>query len=155
MDNRADADEPPGVVFGFAGRDYVAIRVLGRLNYGASDYWDGNWLTTLVDVKVGDFVGQVVASLRTEELRTFRKSLANVNASVTGEAVLTSLEPWITVRVTARNWGHIVVTGCLNDHPGGGNQLSFTIDGLDVTYLPTILESLENVEALFPVIGLP
>jgi|SRR5215475_876485 len=143
------------VLIGHDAGDHLSIRVLGRLHPDAADYWDGNWLVTPVEVVAGAFEGSVGASLRAEELRGFREAMQQLSRSLRGEALLESMETWLTLRVTAERSGHIAVSGKVADRPGIGNELSFRIEGLDQSYLPPIISALEEVETFFPVIGTP
>jgi hypothetical protein len=119
----------------------------------ADDYWDGNWLISPIEVAVGGFRGRVGAGLRVEELIHFRKGLAELYVSLDGEAVLESLETWITLRVSARPTGQLTVTGTVTDEPGIGNELTFEIADLDQTDIPAIVQSLSEIEAAFPLVG--
>jgi hypothetical protein len=145
----------PHVTVGDPAGDHISIRVLGRLHPGADDFWDGNWLATPIEAVVGKFQGKVGASLRADELRSFREALRVLNATLNGEAVLKSMEEWLTLRIAAASRGRLEVTGMLLDRPGDGNQLIFKIDDLDQTYLPRIIDSLDEVETFFPVLGSP
>jgi hypothetical protein len=145
----------PEVTVGAPGGDHITIRVLGRLYPGADDFGDGNWLSTLIDFAAGQFSGTVSASLRAEELQAFRDGLEKLYATLQGEALLESMEEWLTLRVTATSSGRLYVTGRLTDRPGDGNQLLFDIDSLDQSYLPAILENLDEVRTFFPVLGTP
>lgn len=145
----------PQILLGDGQGDHISIRVLGRMHAGASDYWDGNWLVTPVEVFAGGFRGSVGASLRAEELRAFREALATLNSTNRGNAALESMEDWLTIRVEVDSVGHLLVSGTVADRPGMGNVLAFDIDGLDLTYLPTLIKSIEDVERIYPVIGTP
>lgn len=151
----SDIELRPEVVLGRAEGDRLSIRVLGRLHADADDFWDGNWLVTPVDVIVGGFRGASGAVLRAEELRGFREALAEMHRTVKGEAVLESMEMWLTLRVAVNRSGGVVVTGRLVDQLGSGNELAFKIDGLDQSDLPPVIEALEEVETFFPVRGTP
>jgi hypothetical protein len=100
----------------------VSIRVLGRIHADATDYWDGNWLVTPVEVVAGAFEGEVGATLRAEEMRGFREAIQRLNQSLQGEALLESMETWLTLRVTAERSGHVVVSGRVVDRPGFGQR---------------------------------
>lgn len=144
----------PEIVIGDLGGDHIVIGVQGRLHPGAEDFGDGNWLSALVKFDLGQFNGKISASLRAEELRKFGVELGKLNTSLHGEAVLESMEDWLTLRVAVAKSGRLDVTGRLVDRPGDGNQLIFEIDGLDQSYLAAVLESLAEVESLFPVFGI-
>jgi hypothetical protein len=121
----------------------------------ADDHWDGNWLVTPVEVVAGAFRGFVSAALRADELQSFRDAIKRLDDSLQGEAVLSSMEDWLNLRITVDRAGHLEVSGNVSDRPGVGNQLTFTIDGLDQSYLRHVLEGLDAILAAFPVVGSP
>jgi hypothetical protein len=145
----------PEVIVGDANGEHVSIRVLGRLHPNSDDFWDGNWLATPIEVSVGKFRGTVGASLRADELRRFRDAVERLHATLEGEAVLESMEEWLTLRLTAAGSGRLQVQGTVLDRAGDGNRLTFKIDGLDQSYLPGIVDSLDDVDTFFPVLGSP
>lgn len=151
----AESVEWPEMFIGEAAGDHISIKAMGRRYPHASDFWDGNWLDTSIEVSIGGFRGDVSAALRSDELSGFRKQLERVNEDLKGSALLTSLEEWLTLQVTVGNFGKLTITGQVGDAPGGGNTLSFTIDGLDQSYLSGVIDALEEIEAHYPVLGSP
>jgi hypothetical protein len=97
----------------------------------------------------------LAAGLRVEELRRFREGLERVYADIAGTAVLESVQDWLTLRVTCRGNGSLEVTGVARDEPGIGNRLEFTVDGMDQTYLPPLIEALRRCEQRHPLLGRP
>ena len=140
---------------GSRGGDAVEIRVSGREFPDATDYWDANWLVAPVDVVVGGFRASIRAQLRAEELARFRSGLERLYETLEGEALLESIEEWITLRVVCLPTGQLDVEGDVTDSPGIGNRLTFAIDGLDQTYLPPAIAALREIESRYPVIGAP
>jgi hypothetical protein len=145
----------PEIVVGDPAGDHLSIRVLGRLHPGAEDFWDGNWLATPIEVAVGGFQGRVGASLRADELQAFEDALKGLHSTLKGESLLESMEKWLTLRIAATSRGRLEVKGTLLDRAGDGNQLIFKIEVLDQSDLPNIIDSLEEVNTLFPVLGSP
>ncbi len=142
----------PYVLIGRPGQG-VLIRVLGRLHPDADDYWDGNWLMSAVEVSAGGFRADLGAGLRAEELRSFREGLARIYTDMSGEVTLTSMEEWLLLTVGVVSRGRLSVLGLARDQPGGGNELRFAVDGLDLSYLPAIVAALSGIEAAYPVLG--
>ncbi|MBW3649590.1 MAG: hypothetical protein KY458_03390 [Actinobacteria bacterium] len=68
-----------------------------------------------------------------------------------GEAVLASLDGWITLTVRCERNGSLTIAGSVNDHPGVGNELEFHLENLDQSHLPPIIEALKAVEQHYPV----
>ena len=144
----------PSIVFGSEVGEHVAIDVTRREFPESTDYWDGNWLVSPIDVFVGGFSGHVDAGLRAEELRGFRNSLEQLYETLTGEAVLESMEDWVRLTFVGDGIGHIAVSGYVRDEPGISNELHFHL-AIDQTFLPGIIASLSGVEAGYPVLGKP
>jgi hypothetical protein len=133
--------------------DHVAIRVVGRMHPGTTDFWDGNWLPSPLFVRVGGFIAKIDAGLRVEELRDFRVDLQRVYAEVQGRAVLSSMEHWVELIVECHPTGSLSVEGTIADHPSMRNTLRFEVEGLDQTDIPAIVDALVAAEERFPVLG--
>ena len=56
-------------------RERILLNVLGRSHPDATDYWDGNWLRTSIEARVGGFTAAFGADLRTDEFERFRSAL--------------------------------------------------------------------------------
>jgi hypothetical protein len=135
-------------------RDRISLSILGRSHPGATDYWDGNWVRTSVDASVGGFTAAFGADLRTDEFDRFRSALQALYEQLDGEAVFETLEGCVTLRFVGDGHGHVRVEAELLDRPGIGNRLRCELQ-LDQTYLPPIIESLDDVARRWPVIGRP
>jgi len=145
----------PEVSIGQPAGDHITIKALGRMHPDATDFWDGNWLNTLIVVSAGKFRAEVGASLRSDELAGFREGLQRIYAELRGTASLSSMEEWLSVDVAIESFGKLKVVGRLTDALGGGNKLSFKIDDLDQSYLPEIIDALQEIEIRYPVVGSP
>ena len=142
------------LIIGLPDSEHLTIQPTRRSHPDCDDYWDGNWITCAVTVKVGGFRAKVDADLRAEELASFRGALAGIYEQLAGEAVFETMEGWLTIRICGDGRGHFEARCELCDEPGIGNRLFFKLS-LDQTYLPTILQSLDNIMLRFPVIGRP
>lgn len=136
-------------------QEHVDVSVMGRERPASGDYWDGNWLVTPIRIVVGHFRGEVPADLRAEEIHRFRTELESVYDNLKGEAVLASLDGWISLTVRCRTNGSLEIIGVVNDHPGIGNELTFSLEGLDQSHLPPLIGALRSVEDAYPVLGDP
>jgi hypothetical protein len=133
--------------------DHVLIQIRNRMHPGSTDFWDGNWLTSHIHVQAGGFKARIDAGLRTDELRAFRVALQRVYSEVHGSAALSSVEHWIELTAECRPTGSLSISGTVADHPGMRNTLHFTIEDLDQTDIPPLLDALIAVEERFPVLG--
>lgn len=150
----ADLGDFPSFVLGSENGDHLRVTVTNRLHQGATDYWDGNWLNTPVEIRAGAFRGQYVASLRAEELQGLLNGLKDLYESLVGEAKLHSMENWLILDVVGDRQGHVEIKGTAGDNPGIGNWLEFKLS-LDQTFLPEAIRQLETILERFPVIGSP
>ena len=132
----------------------LRIRVVGRMHPGATDFWDGNWLVSPIDLVVGGFTGRAAAGLRSEELLRLREGLEMLYESLEGEATLESMEDWLHLTCRGDGRGHVEVLGTLVDQPGVGNKLTFSLQ-TDQSFLPELIASLRKVESSYPVMGRP
>ena len=147
--------EPVEIVIGNAETERLIIRVLDRAHPDADDYWDGNWLRTVLDVSAGYFAGSVAVDLRADELKDLREQLATLYEASEGEASFTTMENWVEILFHRDSLGHVQVRGEVSDNPGRmGNSLRFQY-ALDQTFLPPIIDALDAAEASWPVIGRP
>ena len=119
------------------------------------DFWDGNWLASMLSARLGGFTAEIRAGLRVDELQAFQRGLEQIDQDLRGEAVLDSMEHWIVLTVVCRPTGTLSVTGELDDGSGAGNTLAFTIDGLDQTDIPAMIDGLAAIAQAYPVLGRP
>lgn len=60
------------LLLGSRSSNFLSIQPLSRSYPDATDYWDGNWLQTEVQVHAGTFSGKVQAELRADDFQSFR-----------------------------------------------------------------------------------
>lgn len=128
----------------------VIINVRGREVPGAMDWADGNWLVSPIRIDVGRFQADLPATLRVDELARFRAGLQEMWQTVSGEAVLVSMEKWLQLTVRCSPTGALQVIGLATDLPGLGNKLQFEIKGMDQSFLPDLIGQLSCVEQAYP-----
>lgn len=139
---------------GRAHGDHILIEIGGREHPSATDFDDGNWLVSQVSVRAGAFAGRFGCSLRSEESAAFLGELRQLNNTLTGEAVFQTLEEQLRVRVsTVGSLGGIIVTASARDQAGVGNLLEFHLEDYDQTDLGSLIADVEEVAAMYPVIG--
>lgn len=136
--------------------EHLAVEVLAREHPDKSDYWDGNWLTAVVDVASGPFNGNYRAALRAEEFVHFRDQLERLDEDHEAPpAEFESMEPWLrfTVHRTELH-GQVRITGRAQTEPffDSHNVFYFVMD-FDQNLLGPTLAELGNVIDEFPVVG--
>lgn len=135
--------------------EHVTVTVLDRESPAATDFWDGNWLTTRVEIRTGGWHGRYDAALRSEEVAAFLHQVEQLHATLSGEARFETMEQQLLLVLRAGKHGQIGVEGVACDAPGTGNRLDFTLPELDQSYLPNLLQQLKAIERQHPVRGLP
>ncbi|HYD42497.1 MAG TPA: hypothetical protein VEB43_16845 [Anaeromyxobacter sp.] len=146
--------EPTTLVIGAPAADHLALRPKARCHPGATDYWDGNWLKTEVELRVRAFRAAFDADLRVDEFADFRSQLAALHRSLQGEAVLRCMEHWVSVHAKGDGRGHVRFECEVRDDPGMGAVLRFDLEA-DQTGLPAMLTALDYILDAFPLVGDP
>jgi hypothetical protein len=136
------------------GGDFLTVTLLGRSHPGASDYWDGNWVTASVKVQAGGFCGSVGGDLRAEELVAFHNQFARLQESLRGTAEFATMEGWLSLRVEGDGRGRLTCRCVLRDEPGIGNTLDCTLV-TDQTFTRSSVAELAAAVEAFPVVGRP
>ena len=106
---------------------------------------EGGWappLAATISVSTGSFAGTCAVSVREEDLLGFRRQLARMCASEEHEAVLTSIEERLCMRLRVHPQGRVVVQGHASDDLQGGNTLVFAMRGRDQRCLLRLLQEL-------------
>ena len=141
----ASGIEPSGTVLLGDREGHVAISFHRTRRADADDEgWVPPLLTT-VTVATGSFSGSCAVSVREEELLAFRRQLVRLCESEEHEAVLTSVEERLCVRVRVLPQGCVVVQGHVSDDLRDGNTLVFAVRGLDPGCLLAVLRELREV----------
>lgn len=118
----------------------------------ATDYWDGNWVTTRIHIKAGAFTANYEASLRNVEIATFAHQLPRLHGEP-GTATLASLELWLTLTMERTDTGKVHMSGIAMNPSRQGTELAFDLPDIDQSFLPAIKEQFDAVLQEFPVRG--
>ncbi len=142
------------VTIGLPNSEYLTIHVINREYPLSSDYYDGNWVGSTIEVSAGGFTGKVSASLRSEEFVKFMNELSMLYEELSGQAHFTTMEQWLSITVVGDGIGHFEAQCKLSDNApsGTGNTLNFFIY-FDQTFIPGMIAGLNRIITAFPVIG--
>ncbi|HEV3163271.1 MAG TPA: hypothetical protein VGZ22_04465 [Isosphaeraceae bacterium] len=132
--------------------EFLTVTLVGRSYPASNDYWDGNWIRAVVKVTAGGFRGEVGGDLRAEELLEFYQQLVPLFETLSGEATFSTMEGWLSIRVSGDGHGHMNLRCEVRDQAVDGNTLTFRL-GLDQTFLRPMLSELGRAVSEFPVIG--
>lgn len=147
-------EEKPYFRIGSGASEHITVTPLYRPHDQCADFWDGNWVESHVEIRVGAFTGRFRASLRANEFAHFREELARLYSDLTGTAVFSSMEQWLTMKIQGDGLGHFEAECHAMDQAGVGNRLEFRLS-FDQTDIPGILKGLDRVNEAFPARGSP
>ena len=145
------SDNEAAFLIGTFSRDYLHVAPLSRL-HDADDYWDGNWLHSQIEVRVGGFSACYPGALRVDEFESFHQELASIYEILKGKAGFWSMEEWLSIDVKGDGRGHFNARCEATDEPGIGNKLKFQLT-FDQTEIPGIIRGLQSILEAFPLRG--
>ena len=131
----------------------VRIIVLG-LERDSDDYYDGNWLRAHLNVKLEAFVGEFDFCILAQELERLYGGLRRMHETLTGDATLHCIEPYVEMRATIDKLGKVDWVGSVQYPLGIGATLAFSFKA-DQSYLSASLDSLKLILERYPVKGNP
>ena len=118
------------------------------------DFWDGNWLNATFHCGAqGASVWVSGDILRNAEIADWLVMLENLNETLSGEANLETLEPYVDVKIAAETYGRISVK--VDITPEHISQQHFFEFWLDQSYLNDLILSCRKILKEFPVRGKP
>jgi hypothetical protein len=130
----------------------LAIWVRGRQFSDSQDYWDGNWLSVLIQVDAAYAVVQAEGPiLHAGQLSDLIEGSKRLHHTLAGELVLDGIEPHfhLTLAINARGQLDVGVD-LTGDHLSQSHHFGFT---LDQSYLPAFIAGGEDVLRRFPITG--
>jgi hypothetical protein len=135
--------------------DFLSLQVLKFAHPKNTDFLDGNWVTTTVNVRVGNFKAEVTADLRLDELADFHQQLSDLNSRKINMAEFKTIEGWLEIEVTLSNGGRGAITGMAKDSFAltNENSLRFMLEA-DKLNLSNPIRQLAITLDTFPIRGL-
>jgi hypothetical protein len=136
--------------------DNIRIRIVRRTEQVVRDYWDANWLVSVIAIRAGGWRGKnEQAYFRTEELSRLKAKVELLAEGKLLDAEFMPMEPHLQLKLRAEEpGGPISVSGIATDRLEDGNRLSFAIS-ISPACLPALAERLALVEKSYPTIGKP
>ena len=137
------------VCIGSPNHEHVIIRLLGG---GGPD--SEGWLSSEIDVAAGVWAGRFPAALRAIDFHEFLAQLRKLHRDLKGKARFETLEDQLRLTLTGDDLGHVDLAGVAIDHSSLRNELRFQL-AFDQSYLPNIMQQLEEIAATFPAEDVP
>lgn len=100
----------------------ITVTLSSRCHPECDDYWDGNWINASTSIIVGNFNGRCSESLRVEDFHNLSIEIENLNKTLKGKAIFSTLEEWLEFELIGDGKGHIEVNGFFLDEVGIGNN---------------------------------
>lgn len=135
-------------------RNYLLLNVLYRTYTDCDDYWEGNWLTTEININAGAWKGKCIAQLLAQEMLFLKEELEKLYKKLNYSFEFKPMEPWIELNFIGNKMGKIDIQGKACDEIGTGNMIVFSLK-IDQTYLPEIIDCLKGVNEKYPIKGKP
>ncbi len=132
----------------------LEIEVLCRNHPDCTDFWDGNWVKSKVNIEIPGYLVDFNADLRTDEIRDFLNELKEMNKHLKGTATLSNLDSYLYFKCVMNKTGGVFwsIETC---YPAGyGAVLNFEFEA-DQSYLEKLIRELDDILTAFPVIGKP
>jgi hypothetical protein len=128
----------------------IRITVLGYENPAANEPSDANWLVCRVNLGVGPFRGEMVATFATQDFAAFASELSALLQGETQRASFQTDEQALDLQVEMAPRGAARISGTARYSSGPDVRISFTLES-DQTFLVPVVRALETVLQDFPV----
>jgi len=134
-------------------KNFIRVTVLRKSYPDAADNWDNNWVDATIKVKAGPFTGTYNVQLRIIDFQFFRKELRTIYDNLTGQAKFEDIDRYLSINMKGDGAGHFETYCTLMCDPGAEEiTLKFNLHP-DQTQIMPIVRQLDNILAVFPVIG--
>lgn len=120
----------------------------------AHDYWDGNWVVTRIQAEARGFKADFTDQVHLGDIVRFYEEVLKLNTSLKGEAALTMMEEYLVATGTLDARGSLDWSVLLLHPVKRDIQLQFTFQA-DQSYLPELIQQLEDVLIEFQIRGRP
>ncbi|MGV6943515.1 WapI family immunity protein [Sphingobacterium kyonggiense] len=132
---------------------YIRITPISKIYYDSNLDWDKNWIKTHIEVKSGSFMGCYKADLTTFDFKNLKENLSILYNNLNEEIIFKDLEGYLELIFKGDNTGNFTIQITCNDRPGiYSTELKFEMT-FDQTYIKPLVMVLENITALFPIVG--
>ncbi|MEH6942686.1 WapI family immunity protein [Bacillus sp. JJ722] len=132
----------------------VQIEILSRSYPNSSDYWDVNWVDSKITIEIPGYFVHFDTDIRTDGLKDFMNELKLMNSKLKGRAILKNMDGSIYFECEMNRLGQISWEGETCYPVTFGAVLNFSFQS-DQSFLERLIEELEDILSIFPVIGKP
>ena len=136
--------------FGSTHGEHLSVLDIAYERPLSGDFHDDNWLTCVVQIRVGAFEGRYSASILTDEIHELHDHLVRMHRDLQGELSFTTLERQLEFTLACDRLGHLQMSGVATDQPGQGQSLHFSL-ALDQTDLSRAMSDVQDVVQAFPI----
>lgn len=128
----------------------LEINIYGRSDSETSDYWDGNWLNSEIQVNIPTFKSSYKSNLRVDDLQRFYQRILALQNCSANEVEFTTMEEGLYLSIKLDYNGDLNCKGIAAD--GNGNSLNFGFK-TDSASLNIFKGELESTLILYPIVG--
>jgi hypothetical protein len=104
------------------------------------------WLDAEVAIKLGVWSGRYSAQFHEDDFLRFAEMLEQLQATLKGQAIMSSLDGYLDLTLTGDGLGHISVVGAAWDRPRVGSHLVVSYE-TDQTAVPQLRDALASLAA--------
>lgn len=131
--------------------EYLQILLDNFAYPDSTDFWDGNWINTKIELNVGGFTGDYSAQLRNVVFLDFKNGLERLHDKLDGYADFNCPEEYLQIKIKGDGLGHFSADCVANDNPGiYGHELKFSID-FDQTEIRSLTKMIDDILTEFPI----
>lgn len=131
---------------------HLALEMQRRESTNSSDYWDGNWIVIRFQATVPGFHADFNATVHLREIVELRKQLTAMYTALEGRVEWKAMDGVLELAGEMDRLGHIQWTIELIYPTGVGARLLLEIHN-DQTYLPAILNQIDDCLEAYPCVG--
>ena len=134
-----------------SGGNYLKIEILNRKDSQSNDYWDSNWISSSIEIKINGVFGQYSTNLRTDDFERFSIQLKNLQAKLVKGVEFLTVEEGIQIKGEINDCGNINWV-CIAKSEFGKFVLSFSVES-DLSDLEDLIEEVKRDLSEYPVIN--
>lgn len=139
------------ILIGEQQSEYINLEIVDRLYPNSVDYWDGNYLKTVLELEIPAFKSSFVTNIRTFELNRFLDELTNLKV-VGSECLLSNVDENINI-IGKVNYTGSIDWNCTIIYPAGnGARLKFNIN-TSSTLVDKLIVTIKDILETWPIIG--
>ncbi|WP_157766315.1 hypothetical protein [Pedobacter ginsengisoli] len=130
--------------------NYVAIEIKDNTNRISNDYWDGNWLKSLINIHCCGFKANFSTDLRSTDFKSFHEDLIKLCNDQVKLIEFKTLEEGLYIKGQMEATGNILWDVTAKDMFGNSLTVSLSTDNFSLNLL---INEVKDILTQYPVLG--